>query len=109
MPPTILKKVIASPRTMAARKTVTTGSNVESMEAFAGPIRLRPARNVTMPSTVEIRAIAIIEIHPAIVAGHCPPFTETSPQDTTPAETTITVEDESISFPDDFTSDYNIN
>ena len=66
---------------MTAKETVTTGSNVESMEAVAGPIRLRPARNVTMPTTVEIRAIEIIEIHTSILLVQFCFFFDSADQD----------------------------
>ena len=77
--------VIASPRTITASATVTTGSSVEIMEALAGSILLRPAKNVTMARAVETRAMANTATHPVDVAGNFTPFTATMALKTTPA------------------------
>lgn len=58
MPPAIRKGVMASSSTSIARITVVIGSIVERIEAFVGPTRSRPAKNVMIARTVEIIATA---------------------------------------------------
>jgi len=52
MPPKIRRNVMLSSRINAASTTVTTGSMVERVAAFVGPMRSRPAKNVTIARTL---------------------------------------------------------
>ncbi len=62
------------------------------MEAFAGSILLRPAKNATMARAVETSAMASTETQPKAVPGNFTPFTATIPLKTTPAEMITMVE-----------------
>lgn len=68
-PPSKVTGVSVSCNHQLASRTVTTGSNVESIAAFVGPIRFSPDRKATTGSRVVITTIAVMAAHPLPVAG----------------------------------------
>lgn len=71
---------------------VTTGSKVEIIEAFTGPIIFIPAKNVTMATIVEIIEIAIIHFHCSKDVGMLMLFAKPFTKYTNAAELMMTVE-----------------
>nr|AWS27292.1 FunU4 [Streptosporangium sp. KD35] len=63
-PPASCTGVRDSPRMSAASAAVTTGSKVDRMAAFDGPVRLSPAKKVSIATTVETTAMQASQSHP---------------------------------------------
>src|SRR5262245_29705229 len=82
-----------SPNNQAASRTVTTGSNVESMAELVGQIRSRPARKVTAGITVATITMPAMCIQPRLVDGKWAPLIDINNPYTNPAEAKITTED----------------
>jgi len=93
-PPIILMKPTSSPKKIAARTTVVTGSKVDNIDALVGPTLSRPAKKAMMAITVDTRAMAKTPPHPAKVCGTFNPFTVMKIPNTRPAEIMTTVEDD---------------
>ncbi len=72
---------------------MTTGSIVESVAAFVGPTRSRPAKKVTTARTVEMSATPLTDAQPNHVVGKDAPLIAMRPLYITAAEVIITVED----------------
>jgi hypothetical protein len=71
--PKIFDRLIVSPRIRIAKAAATITSRVEIIAAFAGSIRLSPAKRHTIPKTVENRAHRIIAVQPDNADGNSKP------------------------------------
>lgn len=73
-PPATIERVSFSPKKSTALITVTSGSSVDTKEAFAAPILPSPAKNDQKATTVEKNAIASVAVTPKALSGSDTPL-----------------------------------